>query len=215
MAPLLLMPQEIWNNVSNRLSTFRAASAADIFGFGLDSHQRKHAEVWRIIFKDDIWASRAVEQGLSPFLLGSSLPQLYHKGPSQKPLFLVLRICDRTGDSHYNADMFFTSLQQHTYDQKAAEVTFPGGIIINVKDIVNDPEYVVLDPPNVFAYRRRRPRTSFIHWDDNRGRLRTVTRRDIKGLEQASNPDSESKCYSIDIDRPGGSKQCALFRTSR
>ncbi len=217
MSPLPLMPQELWNNVSSRLSTLGAVSAADIFGFGIDSSQRKHAAVWRKIFKDDIWALRAVKAGLNPFLLGSNLLQLYHKGTFQKPLFLVLRVCDDSGDCQYDADTLFTSLQPHTYDIKTKEVTFPEGIIINVHDIVSAPKEIKVDIRRVLHQGwPRHLRTSYIHWEDKKYRIRQLTRKSMRGelLKKAANFDSISKYCFLDIKNPNGGKHglCGFFR---
>lgn len=214
------MPQEIWNNISGRLSTFLALPAADIFDFGLESNHRKHAAAWRTIFKDETWASHVLNKGLNPFLIGSDLSRLYNEqkpvATSQRSLFLTLHVCDTSSDNHYDTEgteLFFSSLQPHTYEKATAEVSFSNGVVMNIKDILTDGEFVVLNPRRLFSFRRRRLRTSSMHWDDSQCRLRSIVGKDVVGLGgESTNLDSISMICGIDIVRPDGCKHQVIFK---
>jgi len=124
---IINLSQEIWNNITQYLSSLNPVVLALLFGFGLDPVQQKRARVWRTIFQSEEWLVAAERQGLNPVLVEYDLEYCYDISRTTKDneRFLVLRFDDTSGDfTLYNqemSDLFFFCLQPYEFDKARAE----------------------------------------------------------------------------------------------
>jgi hypothetical protein len=84
--------------------------------------------------------------------------------------YLSLVLSDWSGDSHYEREKFFKSLQIHHHDKQKCELRFENGsqdITINISDIVKVDELVEVEAPEqLFHHSRRRLQTSALYYDN-------------------------------------------------
>jgi hypothetical protein len=83
MAPHV--PQEIWDNITKDLSTLNPLRLSFLFKFKITLEaQKKHARVWRMLFRDEKWLYAAERYGLNPILIGFDLEYCYNRSDTNR-----------------------------------------------------------------------------------------------------------------------------------
>ena len=161
------LPLELWQMILCRIPTLSAQDFADEFGTHLCPSQEKHNQLWRRIFKDEKWLLEAEKFHSNPTLVGRDLSKLYHQ--SGKAGYLILLAShSENADLCYRNTQFFESIKEgHYFDEKTSEVTFQDGLILNIYDLfLRDDPIVVIDLKNLFSYRHKKLRSTYLFWQD-------------------------------------------------
>ena len=137
------LPQELWDMVVNHFSYHSAVDASRVFHFGLQGKQRKFAELWHSIFKNDTWRSIAEKANLSPVLIGRDLKNYTQN--SKEGSYLILCVGDRDSNIQCERKAFFKSLQPHKYYEKTGEVQFDSDLLLNVAEVIDRPKIIPAD----------------------------------------------------------------------
>ncbi|KAF2103244.1 hypothetical protein NA57DRAFT_52770 [Rhizodiscina lignyota] len=190
-----MVAQELWDNVTQYLSSFGVKNAAEAFCFRRTENQICHELLWRAIFKNDNWLELAVSlHDVNPVLVGSDLKKYYNysKSPTVKKhgyadlktlyngMYMVLLAIDFNGDLRYDAVKLFQDLQEHTYNSETFEVSLTCGITLNIKQAVTSCEDLELKTLRPLF--NENLRTTYCFWDDPKNRLRVAERQSIIGI---------------------------------
>lgn len=196
------LPHELWDIVTKHLGVLSTDAAANVFKIPRSSAQQQHAKVWKAIFKDENWTSKARAQGLNPALVGHDLHNLYDCADIQsaKPTYIALVTGDMSGDLRHYKETLLTSLRPHTFiNESTKEIAFAGTeITLNISDAIDNPEIVPIQPTKLFS-RSGKLRSACLYWGDNKlvkirkdnklvkigkndYKLVTIRRKDIVGI---------------------------------
>ncbi len=126
----MLLPQDIWDQITGGMSSLSAIHSAAVFDYQLNSERAVHGNIWASIFKVDTWASEASEKGIDVVLVGSHLPTI-HEEPSIREHaqnFVVLHVRSQGRlDNNLDQRLFFDCLRVHKYNPSTEEVRFASG----------------------------------------------------------------------------------------
>lgn len=123
MRDLRRIPQEIYDFISQILSSSDNKNAADAFL----CVERPENRLWRTIFKSDAWVEEAYKLGASPALVGPKIGMIgkeNYKDTQRHHILLVTN--DWSGDLQYDTNLLFQSLRDgYRYNKKKYKVTLP------------------------------------------------------------------------------------------
>lgn len=151
---MIKMAEELWVMIADALSPISARNVGHALNFNIRTKQEKHSRVWNVIFQNEDWINKATtEFGVNPILIGPNLHAYYNNNSQKyKPAYMVHVTEDRSGDLHFQRELFFKSLNPHTFNKHTGEVEFKSGITLCVKSAVVDPEMTFLEMKNLFSY---------------------------------------------------------------
>lgn len=176
---MMHLAQEIWDVIVQDLPSFTAKSAAKVFHFNLGNRkQASHGGVWKLVFRNQAWADKALNAGLNPKLISSGLKALYDQR-FYKPAYIC--ICPNGWSpsflaSQENRSLFFQCLQPHTGEQSSSEVIVKNGITLNFSALFNeDAATVYVKPTKVLSERSGIVLHTYVmFWDDKAYNLREL-----------------------------------------
>ncbi|KAJ9634202.1 hypothetical protein H2201_009029 [Coniosporium apollinis] len=181
------MAQELWDLITEQLSSFSAENASQAFQIGLRENQIEHARLWRAIFRDDRWLDKATnEHKVEPVIISRNLHDYYSslrsKTQKAKRFYMFLGARDMHGDLRFERELFFECLQPGSYNKATKEFEFESGIILNVEDVIWSPETYSIDPKKLVTYRKKQLESTYSFWRDSRFKFRTLRYPDIIGM---------------------------------
>ena len=207
MAPKL--PQEIWDNITQNISSLNPLKLASLLNFRLDPKLQDHAQVWSLIFKSDKWLIEAERYHCNPVLIGYDLEYCYHTFATRRTKYLVLYPGDISGDfTCFNPKMrrlFFTCLQSHIFNVDTGLLNLNSGLGVYVGAVFNSPEILTLPYLiGIFAPRNRNaqsnpPESRYLFWRHTKNALGRLDYRQIRSIGgEAKELDQVQKiCYLI------------------
>lgn len=71
----------------------------------------------------------------NPFLFGPELDKIGLSKQHRKQIYMTIHCGEQTTCPDYDFRLFRKSLQPHEYNESKMEITFRGGIILNVSEI--------------------------------------------------------------------------------
>ncbi|KFY27451.1 hypothetical protein V491_00904 [Pseudogymnoascus sp. VKM F-3775] len=161
------LSNDIGHRIATLLSPLSRASLGRAFAQGTSKFnftwtQKRSARVWDLIFKDDSWFQAidslsydSATPAPNPTLVGYDLAKLYHG--SSTSAYIALLVSDWGGDCRFFKKIFFASLRDHDYNEKASEVHFKKtNIILHIGDVVNGQEWIQMEDPGKLFRRNRR-----------------------------------------------------------
>ena len=184
MAPYL--PQELWDNVTQHLSSPKVLQLASVFHFKLLPEQRKHAQVWGMLFQSEKWLDAAERHGLNPVLVGYDLEYCYNrKTLDQQDRYLILQPGDMSGDfTTYSKAMprlFMSCLRSHEFDEKSKVIKIDR-LSVYIGAVFNDPETMVLPKlSKLFSHKDRSPESRYLFWRHTKNTQGQLGRSDMRG----------------------------------
>lgn len=99
---------------------------------GLLGHVFRHRKWLQLVTNDD---------HVDVLIIGNALHRLYRRSTAAPGDYLMLILSDALGKPgrDWHEDAFFQSLQPHTFILDANEVVFASGVVLNVREVLEEP----------------------------------------------------------------------------
>ncbi|KAL2808639.1 hypothetical protein BJX63DRAFT_439252 [Aspergillus granulosus] len=138
------LPLDVWLSIKDFL---RPPDIENMFKTG--------SKIWTHIFKDTTWLEYALTfDNASPVLISHELSSFRPHKPLNQ-LYLALLVRDWTGDLRYERDKFFAALQDGwKWHKESFEISFPSGLVLNVRDVFVPAESISLPMHKIFLNKK-------------------------------------------------------------
>lgn len=171
------LPQELWGDISLRLSTSQAISAAEVFQFSLSAYDR----IWHTAFRSERWLASAGAEYANIVLVGVDLDALAYNRETPASTHLALVVSDPLGDCQYESDLFQFSVRGMRGTYKGPGQYQLQHLTLTVGSF-EVPEILGRDFRSLFAQDGNQIRTKYCYWKDPERKIRALTSEDIRGI---------------------------------
>jgi hypothetical protein len=108
---------------------------------------------------------------LTFIIVGKDLQKCYHR--NGKTGYLVLLNNVNTGDLIHEKSRLLKCLRgPYRYNTTTSEIIFESGLVLNIHNVTVHDELAVVEPKNLFSYRRKKLRSVYTFWKDPEFTLR-------------------------------------------
>ncbi|KAE8310993.1 hypothetical protein BDV41DRAFT_543271 [Aspergillus transmontanensis] len=165
--------------------------------------------MWDYLFIDKTWLNIAeTYDRCLPLLIGRNLSAFQPHTPQRH--YCALIVNDYSGDLRQHEDKLFASLREGwVYNKCRYEISFPCGIIMNIREVITGQEEVGLPLDEMFSEDRSGLHLEYCFYRDRT--LKSLTSQDIIGLNGPAHRKKAIKhgC-SLKLLYKGQSRQCIL-----
>jgi hypothetical protein len=128
------------------------------------------------IFSNHNWLiEMETKLNASPIVVGPRLDEVHRmceEIDTSKPMYMALLSGDISGDVRHTTDLFFESLRPYRQTDNNAEIFLDSGIILNIADIISNPEAIPVDAYNLL-YSEGHLQTQYLFLNDTNSNLQT------------------------------------------